>query len=112
MTRKELYDFVNALYPVYWPSQKSGECKTPYIVMKYKDQKLSVSNSKAGWQYIDFMVYVPVNSILPLDEIIDNLIIVIGNVLEFTGNITPDFIDTDIKAIMRSIEFRVPKIIK
>lgn len=112
MTRKYIYDLFNALYPTYWPGQKEGRCESPYIVLKYKDQKASNLNSKAGWQYVDCMVYVPKASIDPLDTMIDLIIESIKNTLEFTGHITPDYIDVDVEGIMRSIEFRMPKVLK
>lgn len=112
MERKEIFDIANALYPTYWISQPIGECADSYIVLKYKSQSPSIENSKAGWQYVDVMLYVPKSSILPLDKMADDIITAFKDRLEFTGNITPDFIDVDSKAIMRSIEFRIPKIIK
>lgn len=112
MDRKGIYDLINALYPTHFISQERGECISPYVVIKYKPQVLSLGNNKAGWQYIDLMVYVPLESILPLDEMIEVLRSNIGDILEFTGNITPDFIDVDVKAIMRSMEYRIPKVIK
>lgn len=112
MTRKELFDAMNLSYPAHWISQPEGECVSPYVVIKYKNQSLSLGNSKAGWQYVDIMMYIPMASIVPLDTMALNVVDRVRSMMEYTGNITPDFVDADVKAIMRSIEFRIPKVIK
>jgi len=109
MDRKQLFDIVNALYPAHWISQEAGECLAPYVVIKYKPQIPSIGNKLAGWQYVDFMAYVPMASILPLDDMIDEIKTELSKHMEMTGAITPDYVDVDVKAIMRSIEFRIPK---
>lgn len=112
MNRKEIFDIMNHVYPTYWPSQKTGECTNPYVVLKYKNQSSSLGNKKAGWQYVDVMIYIPTFSILPMDNMTEDITNLLKGKLEFTGNITPDYIDIDVKAIMRSMEFRIPKVIQ
>jgi len=109
MTRKEVYDILNAMHPTYWLAQPQGECKKPYFVIKYKNKTLSIGNGKAGWLYIDVMVYVPMASISPMDGIINEVKSALSGKLEPTGNETPDYLDTDVKAYMRSVEFRAPQ---
>lgn len=109
MTRKEIFDVLNAMYPTHWLAQPQGICKKPYIIVKYKNKGLSTSNGKAGWQYIDVMVYVPMASISPLDGIITEVKNALRVKLEPTGNETPDFLDTEVQAYMKSVEFRAPQ---
>lgn len=109
ITRKTLHDKLITVLPVHWVGQPEGICKKPYIVAKYKSQTKSVSNDRAGWQYLDIMVYVPKTSVLALDGYIAQVQTALKDITEPTGNITPDYLDQQVEAIMRSIEFRMPK---
>lgn len=109
--RKRIFDKLNILYPTYFTGQHSGICAEPIIVIKYGNSSSSSNTSKAGWQIFEVMVYAPISSILVLDEMEENVLSSLKNDFEFTGDITPDFIDTDKQAWMRSIKYRIPKTI-
>jgi len=112
MTRKEIFDLVNTVCPAHWVGQHQGECKKPYAVIKYKNQSTSLNSAVAGWQYIDIMVYVPCTSTATIDSKMDEVrSALVGAGVEPTGNRTPDYIDQEKKALMRSEEYRMPKVI-
>jgi hypothetical protein len=110
--REKLFNTLKSLYPTYWVGQYNGKAKEPYVVIKFNNQSTSNATTAAGWQMFEVMVYVPIQSILPMEKMIDTIINALINDYEFTGNITPDFVDTDKEAWMRSIQFRIPKEIK
>ena len=110
MTRLQIYNAIKTVCTTYWVGQHQGECVSTYAVIKYKNQANSINNKAAGWQYIDVMVYVPNTSVSLLDSTLASIkaaLVSIG--LEPTGNMTPDYLDTDKKAYMRSEEYRSPK---
>ena len=110
MTRLQLYNEVAKTCPAYWIGQHQGECLTTYAVIKFKNQSNSINNAIAGWQYFEVMVYVPNTSISGVDSTIASIQTALINLgAESTGNITPDYLETEKNAIMRSIEFRIPK---
>lgn len=109
MDRKTIYDRLIPLYPTYWIGQNQSECTKTYLVIKYKDQSASVKNSQCGWQLLEVMIYVPISSPANMEKALNDVKGALKDIIEPTGNITPDFLDTDVKAIMRSIEFRYPK---
>lgn len=109
MTRTELYNLLKTVYPTYWIGQKYGKATEPYLVIKYKNQGLSINNGIAGWQYFEVMVYVPKSSALALDTGLEKVKEVLQGVAEPTGNVTPDYLDSELGAYMRSVEYRLPK---
>lgn len=109
MTRLQLTNILEGLLPTYSVGQKTGLCTEPYLVVKYKPQIPSVSNSHGGWQYLEIMVYVPDTSIIALDGILTQVKTTLRGLVEITGNMTPDYHDQEVKAYMRAIEFRIPK---
>ena len=110
MTRLEIYNAVKTVCTAYWVGQHQGECTSTYAVIKFKNQSTSINNAIAGWQVFEVMVYVPRASIATIDSIVSNIQVALINIsAEPTGNITPDFLDTEKNAIMRSVEFRIPK---
>lgn len=110
MNRQDIYDATSVVCDSYWIGQHEGECITKYVVLKFNSQSPSIENKKGGWQYLEVMAYVPDTSISLLDPLTNNLLTALLQLgLEPTGNMTPDYLDTDKKAFMRSIEFRMPK---
>lgn len=97
---------------VYNVGKHPGTIEEPTLILKYNSQIVSVNNSKGGFQRLEVMCYIPQNySILELDNLITNVINKIQelNNIEHTGEITPEFADNDMNAIMRSIYFYIPK---
>jgi hypothetical protein len=107
--RKKIYDLLNALYPSYFLGQKDGMCEDTYLVIKFNEQQQSLVNTKGAFQYLEVMVYVSQNSIAPIDGAIKGVIEAIREVAEPTGYITPDFLDTDVQAYTKSIQFKMKK---
>ena len=113
MSRQDLYTVLNSKYPTFGVGQNTDNFVSPYLVVKYNNQSRSINNKEAGWQVFEVMCYVPYNdennSILPIDTMLEVVREALQDNYEPTGNVTPDYIDTDKKCAMRSIEFRIPK---
>lgn len=108
--RKKIFDILKTLYPTYAVGQHEGLCTSLYLVLKFNEQMKSMSNTQYGWQFFKVMCYCPKSSIAPLDTMIEKVKqALIANGFEFTGNITPDFLDETVQGYMRAIEFRIPK---
>lgn len=108
--RKKIFDILKTLYPTYAVGQHEGLCTSPYLVLKFNEQMTSINNDNCGWQFFKVMCYCPKSSIAPLDGMIEKAKQTLtANGFEFTGNITPDFLDDTKQAFMKSIEFRIPK---
>lgn len=107
--RKKIFYILKGLYPVYFIGQHTGQCTSPYLVLKFGNQSTSINNNIAGWQVFEAMCYCPKSSIVPLDDMIEKVKNALKNDFEYTGNITPDYLDEDKLAFMRSIQFRIPK---
>lgn len=110
MTRLQIYNAVKTICTTHWVGQHQGECVSTYAVIKYNNQSTSTNNAIAGWQTVEVMVYVPRSSIASIDNTIKSIQVALINTgAEPTGNVTPDFLDTEKNAIMRSVSFRIPK---
>lgn len=107
--RKRIYDTLIALYPTHSVGQVSGTCTSPYLVVKFNNQEMSTSNKRAGWQNFEVLCYCPKKSILTIDTMVAAVKNALKGEFEFTGNITPDYLDEAKMAYMRSIKFRIPK---
>lgn len=107
MTRIELTETLNSLYPTYQIGMNPNG-RRDYLVLARKPQ-MGSTNPYGCWEYWEVMCYCP-KTLLLLDTVVDNVLGVLRTLdIELTGNITPDFYDEDVKAYMRSIEFRIPK---
>lgn len=109
MKRKEIAELISTKYPCYAISTKKGECTQPYAVLKYENQVLSTSNNTCGWQYLNVFCYVPQTNILELDSMVSQVVTLLKDRLEFTGEITPEIFEEDKNAYSRKIRFRIPK---
>ncbi len=110
MTRLDIYNEVKKVCTTYSVGQHNGECISTYAVLKFDFQDKSTNNRGAGWQTFQVMVYVPKTSIVGIDATLTSIrekLIAIG--VEETGKITPDYIDEEKKAIMRSEYYNIPK---
>lgn len=38
MTRKEIFDLIDPLYPCYAIGEHKGECTKPYVILKFENQ--------------------------------------------------------------------------
>ena len=109
MTRTELMNTLQTVAKTFPPSTKSGKLNKWIVVMK-KNQQPSLSSSKGGWLYYDIMCYVDNNSILPIDNLMEQAKKAVRSIgVELTGVETQDFYDTELEAFMTSFEVRFPK---
>lgn len=105
--RAVIYETLLKHYPTYFVGQYKGKCKNIYLVIKFGEQSNSYVNSLGAFQYFEVMVYAPINSLVGLDETIDKVKDILSIIAEPTGDITEDFIDDKVEAVMRSIKFKL-----
>ncbi|KIN80206.1 hypothetical protein [Clostridium botulinum] len=109
MTRKEIFDLVDPIYPCYAIGEHEGECIKPYVVLKFENQLSSMNNSQCGWQFVHVFLYCPLGDITVLDDMVIKAQEVLKGKLEFTGDIAPELIDNEKKAYFRRLKYRIPK---
>lgn len=104
-----MFDILDSIYPCYAIGEHSGECKEPYIVLKFDGQLASVNNSLCGWQFVHVFLYAPLGDITALDDMIVPVQGALKEILEFTGEITPEVIDDEKKSYTRRLTYKKPK---
>ncbi|WP_443660493.1 hypothetical protein [Clostridium algidicarnis] len=109
MTRKEIFDILNPIYPCYAIGEHQGECIGPYIVLKFDNQMASMNNANCGWQFVHVFLYAPIGDITILDDMAMRVQKALKGKLEFTGDITPELIEDEKKAYFRRLKYRIPK---
>ena len=106
--RKLICDILRKKYPISAISIKSDKVIRPYLVVKIAESRRSTTNSLCAFFYFEVLVYVPNNSISPIDNVVKDVIDMLKDTAEFTGRVTYDFYDDVVGAYMRTIEFRIP----
>ncbi|NFD54681.1 hypothetical protein EXN53_03125 [Clostridium botulinum] len=109
MTRKEIFDLVDPIYPCYAIGEHEGECIKPYVVLKFENQLSSMNNSQCGWQFVHVFLYAPLGDITVLDEMCIKVQETLKEKLEFTGDITAELIENEKKAYFRRLKYKIPK---
>ncbi|AUM99589.1 hypothetical protein [Clostridium botulinum] len=109
MTRKEIFDLVDPIYPCYAIGEHEGECIKPYVVLKFENQLSSMNNSQCGWQFVHVFLYAPLGDITVLDEMCIKSQETLKEKLEFTGDITAELIENEKKAYFRRLKYKIPK---
>ena len=109
MKRKEIFNLINPYVPCFMIGEHQGECKSEYVVLKFDNQFVSVSNVNGGWQFVYIYCYTPLGNISALDSLVVKVIDILKNKLEFTGMITPEVIEPELKAYSKRLTFRYAK---
>lgn len=109
MTRKEIFDILNPIYPCYAIGEHQGECIEPYIVLKFDNQMVSMNNANCGWQFVHVFCYVPLGDITVLDSMIIKVKATLKGKSDDTGEITQEAIEDEKKAYFRRLKYRIPK---
>ncbi|KEH91682.1 hypothetical protein Z962_p0059 (plasmid) [Clostridium botulinum C/D str. BKT12695] len=109
MTRKEIFNILDPLYPCYAIGEHEGECREPYVVLKFHNQLKSMNNSQCGWQFVHVFLYCPLGDITLLDDMLEKTQKALTGKLEFTGDITPELIEDEKKAYFRRLKYTIPK---
>lgn len=105
--RKDINDVLKKQYPIYPINTQKGEAKKTYLVLKFSEESKSNQNSFGSFIYFEVLVYVPSNSIAPMEDEVNKVKLLLSDVAEFTGRVTEDYFDDNVKAYMRSIEFKI-----
>lgn len=98
-------------HEVYFPAQKTGECKKPYLVIK--DEGLTqFQQFSTNTRLYAILVYVPASrfgDIEPLVDRIDKEMLEMYPMVKTTHFHTPSFYDDVVKAYMISSQYSVYK---
>ena len=66
---QDLYTFLKSKgFDVYSPGQHVGECKSPYVVVRY-DVTTQITNASSHWDLYAVMCYVPQNQYSKLETL-------------------------------------------
>ena len=114
---KGVYVYLNYIYKKedgikpYFIGQHEGLCDKPFIVIKENDQLPTLGTTKTGQKIIDFIVFVPLNSYIELEECMKKVRSTLKEItyLRKTGIETPAIVDDDKKAYTTSIEYVIQK---
>ena len=95
--------------PTYPPGAYQGECKGNYVVLK-QSGSIQVSRFTSEYDYYDFILYVPINKYHELSSFEAEVKRVLDEnlfpLLVPYGQNTPDYIDDERNAHMRSFMYR------
>lgn len=90
---------------VYFPNQHKGECLSPYVVVKNNGAiELSISSERPLY---NIMCYVPEKNYSILEEYADDikkLLQLLYPTIDYTGNRTPSYYDSEVKGHMISFD--------
>lgn len=105
---KQIYDTLSEDgTKVYFPGQHKGECIGKYIVIKMAGVSpiLGISSERPIY---DIMLYVPLNKYTQLEtwamEVKQKLKKLYPMIM-YAGNETPDYVDDNVKAVMKSFQY-------
>lgn len=119
MNRIDFIELLQSLFPeyvVYNIGQHYKKSLVPYLVVRTAAQQPEFFGSRRGaYQIFDILIYVPDTSVVILDTITEDVYerlrrsVPFQRYCHFTGTVTADYHDFDIKMYMRSINVEVPR---
>lgn len=101
---------IDAGIDTYAPAQKTGDCKSPYAVLK-DDGSAAVLGYSSEYHYYTLLCYVPRDSYLELGDFVSRAKDIMSAepiypMLKPTGVETPAFLDDSFNAYMISVQYR------
>lgn len=109
--RISLIKELKKIAPVFPIGKTLNEVTEPRIVLTKGIQFASLNSELGGWQNWEVYIYVPSNSIVVLDNLVDKVQRALRRIndIEMTGSINQEFYDDQLNAYMRMIQFRAPQ---
>lgn len=112
-----VYQYLNYLHKKeegiepFFIGQHQGLCEKPFVIIKENEQIPTLGTTKTGQKIIDFIVFVPLNSYIELEECMKKVRSTLKEItyLRKTGIETPAIVDDDKKAYTTSIEYVIQK---
>lgn len=92
----------------YYPTQKKGECTSPYVVVR-NSASSQFLNTSSTINYYDLMCYVPQSSYSQLEVFLERVKRAMSELspgIQPTFTQTPSFYDESVKAHMVSIQYK------
>jgi hypothetical protein len=104
---KQIYDTLLEQFDTYFPGQHSGECESPYIVLK-KDGAYDPIVVSSERPIYTIMCYVPKNRYSYLETFVNNVkkqMKSIYPIVMYAGNETSSYYDEEVKGHMISFQY-------
>lgn len=112
MNRQKLHDILSQVAPVSQLSNRSGVIKKDTLILRKKPSIASLNSAVGTNVYWEVMCYVPENSTVALDTLVDKVITALRkNGVDVTNSFGEDYHDEELKAYMSTVEIRTPKVI-
>lgn len=95
-------------FEVYSPSTKTGQCMSPYIVIK-RDGGSSHSSFSTDIVYYTILIYVPQKEYSTVEQIVNNVkssLKTLAPIIRPTGFETPSYYDDGVEAHMISVQYK------
>lgn len=92
---------------VYSPGQKTGECFSPYVVVKAAG-RVGLTTVSSSQNLYDLMCYVPLSQYSTLDSFVDSVEAAMDELFPMFRPMhyrTPSFLDEEVKAHMVSTQY-------
>ena len=107
---KDIYDCLKtAGIDVYSPGQHDGTCTSPYAVVRFAGRYKKVNYSTNDVTY-EILCYVPVKNYTMLDTFssqVKTAMIELWPMVKTKHNELPDYLDDDLQAHMRTLQYLV-----
>ena len=105
---KNIYDKLKQKgISVYSPGQKTGECTSPYVVVKTAG-RMGLTEISSSQNLYDLMCYVPLKNYSILDQFVDQVESAMDELFPMFRPMhyrTPSFLDDEVKAHMVSTQY-------
>lgn len=112
MNRKVLHDALSSIASVHQLSNRAGVITKETLILRKKQSMASTSNGIGVHIYWEVICYVPSNSIVKLDALVNKVISCLKQTgAEITNVFGEDYYDDELKAYMSYVEFRTPKVL-
>ncbi|NLZ46397.1 MAG: hypothetical protein GX896_06855 [Clostridiales bacterium] len=106
---EDIFDVLKAQgVETYFPNQKTGECLSPYVVIKFAGGN-DYANYSSRVDYYDLLCYVPENKyseLIPFKNQIKEYMKALYPMFVDTGYESPSFLDDRVKGHMMNIQYR------
>lgn len=112
MKRQVLHDALSSVATVSQISNRAGTIKKDTLILRKKESMASTTNGIGVYMYWEVLCYVPSNSLVQLDNLVERVTKCLKDTgAEITNVFGEDYYDEELKAFMSYVEFRTPKVL-
>lgn len=112
MKRQVLHEALSSVAKVSQLTNRTGVIKKDTLILRKKQSMASTTNGIGVYMYWEVLCYVPANSMVQLDTLVEKVTSCLKQVgAEITNVFGEDYYDEELKAFMSYVEFRTPKVL-